>query len=205
MSAIATFRTAIAKLLDDSTNARYSNDQIDQALRQALQEYSRVRPYLQTYNVNGTGERVLEMPADFQPIRISRVDYHDENDSPQVELAFYSYHQDGSWFIELADQVLAATESIDVSYLSSHQIDGLDSAAGTSVPAEDENAVQQGAAGYAALYRAVSRAESVNLQPAVQKQLLELSQAFLRAFRAAIAKRAGSAFAVLPAIPTDTF
>ncbi len=65
MSAIATFRTAIAKLLDDSTNARYSNDQIDQALRQALQEYSRVRPYLQTYNVNGTGERVLEMPADF--------------------------------------------------------------------------------------------------------------------------------------------
>lgn len=205
MSDITKFRTAVAKLLDDASNARYTNDQIDQALQQALLQYSQDRPLAATTNVDGSGEKVIEMPADFQPVQVTGVELHAEDVSPQPALRFHAYRQDGSWFIELIDQALESTESIDITYTTLHTIDGLDGAAGTTIPDQDENAVQQGAAGYALLYRAVSRAESVNLQPNVQRSLLELSTTFLQSFRAAIAKEAGAAFADLGLAPTDRF
>jgi len=205
MSAIAAYRTAIQKILDDASKVRFSDDQTDQGLRQALSEYSRRRPLVATRNIDGAGESVIELPADFQPIHVTRVEYHDEDVTPQVEMMFYAFHQDSQWFLDLASQVITAAESIDITYTTTHFIDGLDAAAGTSVPEEDETLLQVGAAGYAALYRAVSRSESVNLQPDVNERLLSISSQFLRDFRNGLGKVPGTAFAQLPAIPTDTF
>lgn len=198
MSSIIEYCTAILTLLDDASGARYPNDLVERALRLALREYDRVHPNEATYNVDGNGERVIELPADFQPARILRVEVHDEAESPQARLRFNAYAQDGQWFIELMDRTLPASESIDLTYATAHTIDGLDEAAGTSVPAEHENALQMGAAGFAALMRAASRAETVNLQPGLSRSLLELSAVLLRDFRAAIRKDAGAVFATWP-------
>jgi hypothetical protein len=200
MSSITEYRTAILTLLDDAAGARYTSDLIDRALRLALREYDRLHPNEATYNMDGNGERVIELPADFQPASILRVEVHTEGECPQPRLRFNAYTQDGQWFIELMDRSLSASESIDVTYTNAHTIDGLDEAAGTSVRAEHENAVQMGAAGFAALMRAASRAETVNLQPGLSRSLLELSAVLLRDFRAAIRKDAGAVFATWPVV-----
>jgi hypothetical protein len=198
MSSITEYRTAVLTLLDDAAGGRYSSDLIDQTVRLALREYGRVHPNLATYNVDGTGERVIELPADFQPLSILGVEYHDESQSPQARLRFNAYTQDGQWVVELMDMAPSASESIDMTYTSAHTIDGLDEAAGTSVPAGHEHTIQVGAAGFAALTRAASRAETVNLQPGLSRSLLELSSVLLQDFRAVIRKDAGAVFASMP-------
>ncbi len=205
MSDLAEFRTAVLQLLDDPASARYTTDLVERALRQSLREYSRRRPLLATLNVDGTGDSLLELPADFQPMQVLMVELHEETALPQSELRFYAYHQDGQWCLHLMDAAPAATQSLDVTYTTTHSIDGLDGAAGTTLPLEDESAVQLGAAGYAALYRAVSRAESANLQPELARKLIDLAAAFLREFRASIAARPQGKLAFLPSIPADRF
>jgi hypothetical protein len=195
MSSIASFRTSILKILDDAGLARFTNDQVDQGLRAAMAEYSRSRPDRVTRNFDGTGKSVLEMPADFQALQVIQVELHNDTGTPQCSLPYYAYIQDSSWFLYFMDYVPLGSETIDVTYTAIHTVDGLDGAACTSIPAQDEVSLQMGAAGYATLYRAVGRSESVNLQPAVSKGLVELSGSFLRVFQASIYKTPGSAFA----------
>jgi hypothetical protein len=199
MSDLAAFRTGVLRILDDPDGLRYTTEQVEQALRAALDEYSRTRPLAATINIDGTGEPVIEMPADFQPFHVLKVELHGE-ELPQEPLKFNAWMEDSQWFLFLADRLVAASESLDITYATAHAIDGLDSAAGTTVPAEAESAIQMGAAGFAALMRAASRAESVNLQPGVAGALLELSSACLRDFRQAIRRQAGAEFASI-AVP----
>jgi hypothetical protein len=205
MSAIAAFRTAVLKLLDDASSTRFTADQVDQALVAVLNEYSRTNPLMQTYNVDGTGEKIIELPADFQPLHITRVELHDEDADPQIELNFHAYTMDSQWNIALQDEAVETTDTIDIQYSTSHTIDGLSGGAGTTVPAEDEPPLQAGAAGYACLFRAVSRSESVNLQPEVTAALLKLSDGFLRTFRSGVRKSSGPAFVSMPARSSDIF
>ena len=205
MSAIAVFRTAVLALLDDPTNVRYTSAQVDQGLRQALQEYSLANPRAALYNVDGNGNYRFELPADFQPIQITGVELHDATANPQCPILFYAYNQDSQWIMETKDTLVKVGQSIDISYGAYHTIDGLDSGAGTTIPAEDEAALEMGAAGFAAIMRAVSRSESVNLQPDVTKALLDLSVAFLEAFHASIYHVRMAAFAEMPGLDGDVF
>ena len=49
MSAIAAYRTAILALLSDAGLVIFTNNDVDQALRWALAEYSFRRPLIRTY------------------------------------------------------------------------------------------------------------------------------------------------------------
>ena len=51
MSALAAFRTRILLMLGDSGAARYSNDEIDEALRQALVLYSKAYPQISSQEI----------------------------------------------------------------------------------------------------------------------------------------------------------
>ena len=187
MSAIAAFRTAILKLLDDASSTRFTSAQVDQALIAVLNEYNRIKPLVSTYNVDGTGEYIIEMPADFQPIHVIKVELHDENTLPQLELKFQTFTQDSQWFIELTDTAVSSTRR-----WISPTPPPTPLTAWKAQPAQqfrpDEPALQAGAAGYAAMFRAVSRAESVNLQPDVAAALLKISYVFLQSFRSAVRK-----------------
>ncbi len=44
MTTIAQFRTKVLAILDDASNTKFSNNQVDQALRDALKDYSHAFP-----------------------------------------------------------------------------------------------------------------------------------------------------------------
>lgn len=205
MAAIAAYRTAILALLDDASKVRYTDNQVDQAIRQTLVEYSQAHPLVATYNADGYDTYRFELPVEFQPMAIMDVQLHDETVNPPVSLLFAAFCQDSQWILETKDYLVSADETVDIVYSTTHLIDGLDDGDTTTIPAEDESAVQMGAAGYAALMRAVSRSETVNLQPGVQKALLDLSTAFLASFREAIHKPLFASFTDFPDMPVDVF
>jgi hypothetical protein len=204
MSAIATYRTAILALLDDVSKTRYSDNQVDQALRLAMLEYSQSRPNLDVYALDTDGNKVITIPSDFAGTHVFKVELYDANPNLIQEVPFYAYRIAETFYIQTRD-VIAAGKVLLLTYSLSHIIDGLDGAAGTSVPEEDETTLQIGAAGYAAQMRATSRAETINMQPSVSGQILKVATMFLTQFRAAIAGTNGAWISDPPNMPEITF
>jgi len=183
MTAIADFRTKILALLDDPTLAKYTADQVDQALRETLTKYNNYRPVQATYVIDGTNEQRIELPFDFPAIAIIRVEYPSDPANPSEDdaIPFYAYKTDGHWFIETRT-IYTTAQSLTIFYTISNYIDGLDAGAGTSIPAEDVDILALGAAGFAAITRANSRAEAINLVPNEAQELRAIAQQYLNEF-----------------------
>jgi len=198
MSAIATYRTAVLALLDDVSKTRYTDAQVDQGIRLALMEYTRAKPVIASYIVSCDGTEDLEMPADFSAAFITNVELWNATPDLIEAIPFYAYKRDFQWIIHTVGIAYSASYVLVVTYSSSHYIDGLDSGAGTSIPDEDEQVLEIGAAGFAALSRSSSRAETINMQPAVSAQVAKVADNYLAQFRAAIGSRSGAWFADPP-------
>jgi hypothetical protein len=187
MSAIAAYRTAILDLLDDPLLARFTNNQIDRALRWALEEYSKARPLVSTYLLDTDGTCRLAMPDGLNIQGITRVDLWNADPSLMLSVTFYAYQADETWIVETMYSKFAAGNFLQVTYGTLHTIDGLDSAAGTTIPEADEAILQVGAAGQAAQMRTASRAEAINLNNDAVKLLQGLATQYLALFRARLA------------------
>ena len=177
---LATYRTRVAELLDDATNARYTTAQIDTALRTALIDYSTMRPIKRTYQLDTTGDRVIALPADFTAMQITRVQLWNTDPDQMIDLDYFVRLVDEAWTIEVENTIYPAGKVLTITYTARQQIDSLDSAAGTTI--DDDNLLAIGAAAYAAQSRAVSRSESINMQPALQKQLMDISTRYFQMF-----------------------
>lgn len=178
---LSQYRTRVLELLDDTASARYTTAQIDAALRSALVDYSVYRPIPRTYQADTTGDRVIVLPSDFVARQITRVQLWSSDPNQMMDLIFIARQDDEQWSIEIKDAIYYSGYYLTITYSDSHTIDGLDSATTTTI--DDDNLICTGAAGYAAQSRAVSRAETINLQPAVTKQLTEMANNYLAQFR----------------------
>jgi len=164
-AAIAGYRTAILALLADAGNVIFTNLDVDQALRWALSEYSMHRPLIRTYQYSVLGTTAFHtMPTTFTTRQVTKVELWNALPDSVIELGFYAYRPDEQWVINTMFQVENG-EVLTVYYSDIHQVDGLDAAAGTTVPAADESWLQVGAAGRAALMRAMNRIENIGMNP----------------------------------------
>jgi len=182
MSALAAFRVSVLALLSDASNAIFSNNDVDQALRWALLEYSARRPFIRTYQFTvdaATGVHIL--PADFITRHVTKVELYDDDPDSIEELTFYAYQRDEQWIVETNYEV-SAGEVLQISYSVIHTIDDLDAAAGTTLPAADEPFIHIGAAGRAAQMRALDRIETINMNPDVVKMYSLLAVDYLSSF-----------------------
>ena len=198
MSALAAYRTAILAYLDDAALVRYTNDQVDAALRWALFKYSSARPLVLTYMLDANGEDKIAFPADFSATAITKVELYDADPHLIVNLDYFTYLEDEGWVLDTINNIYAVGKIFKVTYTSTHFIDALDSAAGTSVPAEDETLLQMGAAGHAILARIASRAENINLNADAVKSLKLLADSYLSDFLTGIRTTSTPAFADIP-------
>ena len=182
MSALAAFRTSVLALLSDASNAIFSNNDVDQALRWALSEYSSRRPFIRTYqfSVDAT-TGVHSLPADFIARHITNVQLYDEDPDDIVDVVYHAYQLDEQWIVETNYEV-SAGEVLQISYSVIHTIDDLDAAAGTTLPASDEPFIHVGAAGRAAQMRALDRIETINMNPDVVKMYSLLATDYLSSF-----------------------
>lgn len=181
---LSDFRTSVLATLDDASNTYYTNTQIDEAIRQALEEYSRLRILPVTYAATSDGEYRQALPADFDAAAITDVQYPAYADPSNANrIPFYATHTDEQWILEFGDVIPPADAIFYVYYYKLHTIDGLDSAAGTTVEARDYQAFVMGAAGFAQLARASSRTESPNINPDTAKHLRESGNAKIAVMR----------------------
>jgi hypothetical protein len=201
MSAIATYRTAILALLTDAGLATFSNNDVDAALIWALSEYSLKRPLIRTYLFDVISTTTMHvMPTDLVTRHITKVELYDADPNSIIELVYYAFIRDEQWMISTKYPVETG-EILQVSYSTIHTIDGLDSAAGTTVPDADEPLLQLGAAGHACLMRARNRIETINMNPEVVKAYREVAADFLSNFLGVLISDA-RAYVVLPDFPT---
>jgi hypothetical protein len=200
MSALAAFRISVLALLSDASNAIFSSNDVDQALRWALSEFSAHRPFIRTYQLSvdaATG--VHSLPADFTTRHITRVQLYDEDPDDIVDLVYFAYQRDEQWIVETRPEV-SAGEVLQISYSTIHTIDGLDAAAGTTVPTADEPLLHVGAAGRAAQMRALDRIETINMNKDVVQMYKLLAADYLFFFAQFSAKEPGIILA-LPDFP----
>jgi len=206
MSVLAIYRTAIIALLDDPYYSRFTATQVDAALRFALIEYSIFRPPVLSYNIDGAGTYRITMPADFQPLRIIRAELHAEFANPQSEVKMISRFLDNQWEIETTERLINLGESLDLFYMGSvHTIYDLDGADVTTIPVQDEQMVQIGAAGYACISRATSQGEANVIQSDATKHIFEIGNKYLDDFRKMLRPVGKGYYGSLPSVPTDTF
>ncbi|HBG75116.1 MAG: hypothetical protein A2X25_14465 [Chloroflexi bacterium GWB2_49_20] len=187
MSAIAAYRTKILALLDDPTIQRFTSAQIDAALVYAVEEYSRCKPLVRSYSLDSTGAQRITLPADFSSFSIVRVEWV-RDDFHTDEVPFYTYMQDEQWILETCNVTIPLGEVLALTYYCMHTIDGLASAAGTTIPDTDEDLVVLGAAGEAARSRAISKTESNNLNPAEAEQLTAFALSMLHKFERSLGR-----------------
>jgi hypothetical protein len=202
MSAIAAYRTAVLALLTDASMAIFSSNDVDQALRWVLAEYSSKRPLIRTYQFSvdtSTGTHLL--PADFITRHITRVQLYNADPDATIDLVYNAYQVDEQWVINTR-LFVAAGEVLQIMYSAIHQIDGLDGAAGTTVPDADETLLQLGAAGHAAQMRAINRVETINMNPDVARTYRETAIVFLARFATMLTSVPGAQVG-LPDFPGD--
>jgi hypothetical protein len=204
MSAIATYRIAVSTLLYDPSNVIFTTAEIDQALCWALLEYSYKRPLVRTYDYSVIGKTTIHtLPADFVTRQITMVELWDSDPEKIYELTAYCYIKDEQWVIETRSEMKTG-DVLQISYSTVHQIDGLDSAAGTTIPLADETLLEIGAAGHAAQMRSAGTIESVNMNAGVNRDYRQISLDYLARFTVLLFPEPGAAI-VLPDFPDLAF
>ena len=183
MTTIAQYRVKVLAVLDDASSTKFSANQVDQALRDALQEYSAARPVERTYVFDATGEDRITLPADFVAMQINRVELEETNPNEGDKIDFFPINVDEQWVFETPGRTVPLGKVFVIYYTSPHFVDGLDSAAGTTVPDADDEILSLGAAGYACQSRAVARSEANNLDEDTIAELEKLGNRYLSNFR----------------------
>jgi hypothetical protein len=201
-AAIAGYRTAILALLADAGKVIFTDLDMDQSLRWALSEYSIHCPLIRTYQYSVLGTTAIHtMPTTFITRQVTKVELWNLLPDCVTDLAFYAYRPDEQWVIETKYQYHTG-DTLTIYYTDVHQVDGLDAAAGTTVLAADESWLQVGAAGRAALMRAMNRIENIAMNPTVTETYRKMAAEYSARFAYFVAG-AGPGNIGLPYFPGD--
>lgn len=169
MSSLAELRDRVEQLLVDVSHLIWTSDLLDEALRQALDAYSAVNPL--------TAETVISLPGAGREIALDGVDglrqvlevrwpYDSslsESWPPNRVRGFRLIWDDARpvLFLDILDGAQPQAEGeLRLWYAMRHTLQDLDSADLTSLPMEHESLLVMGAAGHAALSRAVDLIET---------------------------------------------
>jgi len=167
MTALAGIRDRVEQLLLDTANAIFTTGVIDEGIRQALDEYNFVNPLkLETSITLAAAGREISLSTLTNLLRVEEVWWPwvstVETWPPNRVRGFRVYWDDGVPYlfldIEEGDQPQSG-EKVRVWYTARHSIQDLDSAAATTLPLEHESRIVIGAAGHAAMSRALDLVE----------------------------------------------
>ncbi len=186
MTDLDTFKTRLLTALGDPDGVRYSAAQLEEALRQALEEYSQSIPQILETTltvVTAGGSQPVSAVKQMQ-CALEVVYPYDPNAANQASYdPWYIYVKDGShWLLFGGDAVPQVGELILIRYAASHTLTGLDGAAVTSLPDVDEGLLALGAAGYAAVMRAAAMVQAYGKRNP-QDESLQHGKLRLEAFR----------------------
>ncbi len=167
MSNLAQLRTRVSLWLKDSSNIAWSTDEIDEAIRRSVDEYSQVFPL--------RAETAIILPGDGREIALDGLEgitsvlevwwpySTTENYWPPNQVTGWRTWLDDNRMVlflnTLAGSEPQAGDELRIWYAKKQTIQDLDGAGTTSLPTANESLIVEGAAGFAALSSAISRNE----------------------------------------------
>jgi hypothetical protein len=198
MTTLSDTITRVRLLIDDVSSARYSDDDLTEALRRSLSEYGDAYPNIATHTQEfAAAGREIALTSGGSNLKIKNIvklhfPYDSASDDPWTHEAFFlmnvasvpTLHIQGNYIPQVGDD-------IKIYYSTVHTMGGLDSETVDSYPADHANILVIGAAALAALSRAAGLSEAVGSRSSDTNQLehwgkqqYELFQTLLQALRA---------------------
>lgn len=198
------YHDAVRVLLKDPDGSRYSDDLLDEALREALSIFSTAFPVgmLVTFDVPQTGSE-LSLAA-LQPVhQLIMLWYPFDEDDPDLAPLedVHFYRPNGIPAVRWNGGQFEQGQAVQVYYSGTHTLAGLDDAEATTIPRSAEEAIRLGMAGFAAQARAMHLIEQHGALTTAQKALYDLSREWLAGFEQRCQKLRATAFSPYGPLP----
>jgi len=189
--ALSAIRARVEARLQDAGHARWSADDLDEAIRAALEDYAQYQPdHAVTEIALSAAGREIDLSSVPDLLRVERVWWDYDAASPGYPPRWRQFEVWPGAILYIDDpEEPQAGDVVRVWYTRPHAIDGLDGATATTIPVDDVGIVVAGAAAYAALSRAVELAEALNVDRDVPDRLLQWGKDQHKAFRAQARRR----------------
>lgn len=207
MTTLASLRGRIEQILIDVDNSIWTQDVLDEGIRQALAEYSKVNPReVITTLTFSSSTRELDTSSISGLLDVERVWTPYTSSSPEFPPNWrnFEYWVD-SQLLYFPDGTEPSSDDVArIFYRAMQTIKGLDAETTTTLPTDDETLLCIGGAGHAATARAVDLIEQVTQHKLVPANLRAWGLGKLQEFRAGLKTVArqralrGSAFVGLP-------
>jgi hypothetical protein len=171
---LADIRDRVEARLQDSTNATWSTADLDEAIRTALEQYSKYNPQhvLGTVTLSATDAREIDISSFIGLLRVEKVWWDYDSSDPSYPPNFRQFEVWPGDILYIDDRELPAeNDVVRVWYTKMHTIEDLDSAGATTVPADDEGTIVTGACHFAAQMRVAELAETLPAHDDVLKTL----------------------------------
>jgi hypothetical protein len=186
---LALLRDRVEQILADTGNDIWSTDDVDEAIRRALHEYSKVKPQVAIGTVTLSADaREIDVSALSDILDVTRVwcDYTaSDPEDPPNERRFEWWPDQVKIYVLGGDEPQTG-DVCRIWYTKLQTLEDLDSETSTSLRTDDESLIAEGASGYAATSRAVDLAEQVTLDRLTAQQIRAWGMAQLQRFRAGL-------------------
>jgi hypothetical protein len=184
-SNLTTIRDRVEARLQDASNATWSTDDLDEAIRTALEQYSKYQPQHKLTSITlGAAGREVDISSLTDVLRIEKVwwDYDDTDPSYPP-----NYRQFEVWpgdILYIDDRTAPSSgDKVRIWYTALHTIEDLDSATATTIPEDDEGTIVTGACHFATQMRAAELAEDLTAHDDVFDNLTDYADEQGRNFR----------------------
>jgi hypothetical protein len=181
MQTIESIKNRVRQILDDAAGARFSDNLLENAIRQALARLDEKLPLLRTLDQQiSTAGREVTLTGMDHPLYLVEVTIMSTSAGGcgQEIKKGYSYTLQGdSGSLHFNDTTfLNAGETLRVTYAAQNTLSGLDGSTTTSAPEAAGTALETGSASFACLLRAASLAEAYGARTGESARLVEQSR-----------------------------
>jgi hypothetical protein len=194
---LTTMRDRVEDVLQDSTNAIWATGDIDEGIRQALEQYSRRKPLRKIADLTlSSAGREVDISSLSDLIRVEKVWWPYDSSDPDHPPNWVHFEVwPGSILYIVDPNEPASGEHVRVWYSEQQTLNGLDSETTTTFPIDDESFLIHGAAAFAARFRAVEIAESATVDAKVYDRLQTWADKAMREFSEGLYQRGWTSYA----------
>ena len=182
---LTTMTDRIETVLQDSSNLIWATGDITEAIRNALEQYSRHKPdhAITTKTLTAAGREIsITTPAGL--IRVEKVWWDYDSATPGYPPTWRHFQVWPGSILYIDDTSEPAVGDIlRIWYTKEHTLNLLDSATATTFPVEDESFLIHGAASFCARFRAIELAEKANVDDKVTARLMDWADKAMSEFR----------------------
>jgi hypothetical protein len=166
------WRTRLQSALQDATEERWAAEDLDEAIRKAIEEYSLVDPLetITSLTLTAAGREVdiSDLP---DRIRVTRAWWPYTSTDPEYPPQWCTFEAWGDILFLDTGSEPAIDDVVRVWYTAIHTLQGLEDGDTTSLPPDAETIVLTGAAAFAVSARAAALPEALNVDADVVKRL----------------------------------